>query len=133
MNKHLQVVATYFDLVNSFSVDAEAYAAVLHPGVVQTEYPNGLYKTIQRRSFTEIIENLRIGREMLDNSQFDVQSNQLCADGNVIVEGKWQASTVSEAGSISRGQRLSAQLCLIFEFKDGKIFRQRRYPCFDTL
>jgi hypothetical protein len=31
------------------------------------------------------------------------------------------------------GQRLIAHLCLIFEFKDGLIFRQRRYPCYEIL
>ena len=131
MSEHLQVVTAYFNLVDSFSVDAAAYAAVLHPEVVQTEYPNLLYKDIQQRTFTEIIANLRLGREILHQSRFDIQSTQLCPAGKVIVEGRWQATTITEVGPLARGQQLTAQLCLIFEFKDGKIFRQRRYPCYE--
>lgn len=127
----LDIINTYFALVDSFETDAAAYAAVLHPEVVQTEYPNTIYKTIQQRSFTEIIDNLRIGRELLRDPQFDVSSTQVCADGVVLVEGRWQATVISDVGPLLRGQRVAAQLCLVFEFKDGKIFRQRRYPCYE--
>ncbi|UOQ53988.1 nuclear transport factor 2 family protein [Hymenobacter cellulosivorans] len=133
MNPHLAVITAYFDLVDSFTTDPAAYAEVLHADVIQTEYPNALYKAIQRRSYTEILDNLRIGRELLHDTRFEVLRTQVCADETVIVEGLWQATVLNDVMSLSRGQRLSSQLCLIFEFKDGKIFRQRRYPCYEVL
>ncbi|PJJ52897.1 nuclear transport factor 2 family protein [Hymenobacter chitinivorans] len=132
MNSLLTVVTAYFDLVDSFTTDPAAYAAVLHPDVVQTEYPNALYKTMQRRTFSDIIDNLRIGRELLHDPHFEVQRTQLCADDTLIVEGHWQATVLSDVMDLARGQRLASQLCLVFEFKDGKIFRQRRYPCYEA-
>ncbi|QJX46647.1 nuclear transport factor 2 family protein [Hymenobacter taeanensis] len=131
MNEHLSVLHTYFDLVQVFSIDETAYAAVLHPDVEQLEFPNLLHKTIQRRSFDDIMANLRAGRELLRDPTFEVHSTQHCPDGSIIVEGRWQAITTNDIGQLLRGQRLSAQLCLIFEFQDGKIYRQRRYPCYD--
>ena len=128
----LAVINTYFALVDAFETDAAAYAAVLHPEVVQTEYPNTIYKTLQRRTFPQIIDNLRIARELLRDPQFDVTHTQVCADQVVLVEGLWQATAINDVGPLLRGQRLAAQLCLIFEFKDGKIFRQRRYPCYES-
>ncbi|UOQ73207.1 nuclear transport factor 2 family protein [Hymenobacter cellulosilyticus] len=133
MNPHLALVTAYFDLVDSFTTDPAAYTDILHPDVEQTEYPNAVYKTLQRRSFSEIIDNLRIGRELLYSPKFDVQRTQACPDGTVIVEGLWQATVISDVMGLTRGQRISSQLCLIFEFKDGKIFRQRRYPCYEVL
>jgi ketosteroid isomerase-like protein len=133
MNEHLTVLQTYYDLVQAFSTDASAYAAVLHPEVVQTEYPNFLNKAIQHRSYSDILENLRAGRELLRDPSFEVQSTQVCPDGTVVVEGRWEATTTTDVRGILRGQRLSAQLCLFFEFKDGKIYRQRRYPCYDLV
>ncbi|TGE27719.1 nuclear transport factor 2 family protein [Hymenobacter metallicola] len=131
MKEQLALITTYFSLVDAFETAPTAYAAVLHPDVIQTEFPNLLYKSIQHRSFTEILDNLRIGRELLQDSRFDVSSTQPCADGSVVVEGVWQATVISDVGPFTRGQRLSAQLSLIFEFKDGQIFRQRRYPCYE--
>ncbi|TGD77822.1 nuclear transport factor 2 family protein [Hymenobacter wooponensis] len=133
MSEHLSVLQTYFDLVQTFSTDTNAYATVLHPDIEQIEYPNLLHKTIQRRSFADIIANLRAGRELLRDPSFEVQHTQTCPDGSVIVEGRWQATTTNDIGLLLRGQRLSAQLCLIFEFQDGKIHRQRRYPCYDLV
>jgi ketosteroid isomerase-like protein len=133
MNAHFAVLKTYFDLVQAFSTDTDAYAAVLHPDIEQVEYPNLLHKTIQRRSFSDILANLRAGRELLRDPSFEVQSTYTCPDGTIIVEGRWQATTTNDMGLLLRGQRLSAQLCLIFEFQDGKIFRQRRYPCYDMV
>ena len=131
MSEQLDVINAYFDLVQSFNVDPTAYAAVLHPEVEQIEFPNLLNRTIQRRSFDDILDNLRAGRELLRDPSFEVQHTHVSADGVVLVEGEWQATTVSDVRALTRGQRLSSQLCLIFEFKDGKIYRQRRYPCYE--
>ncbi|AII52109.1 nuclear transport factor 2 family protein [Hymenobacter sp. APR13] len=133
MSNPLAVVNEYFALVDAFETDAAAYAAVLHPEVVQTEYPNGLYKTLQTRSLTDILHNLRLGRELLQEPHFEVSHTRLCDDGSVQVEGQWQATATSDLGPLLRGQRIIAHLCLIFEFKDGLIFRQRRYPCYEIL
>ncbi|TGE12616.1 nuclear transport factor 2 family protein [Hymenobacter elongatus] len=132
MHEHLAVIHTYIQLSEALATDPAAYAAVLHPEVIQTEYPNILYKTLQQRTFSDIIDNLRIGRELLHDPQFAVHSTRVCADGSILIEGRWEATITSEIGPLVRGQRLAAQLCLIFELKDGKIFRQRRYPCFDA-
>ncbi|MBX0291719.1 nuclear transport factor 2 family protein [Hymenobacter sp. HSC-4F20] len=133
MNEQLDTISTYFDLVQAFNTEPAAYAAVLHPEVEQTEYPNLLYKTIQRRSFADILDNLRVGRELLRDPHFEVQRTFTAPDGTVVVEGLWQAVTTSDIGPLLRGQRLQGQLCLIFEFKDGKIYRQRRYPCYELV
>ncbi|MCC2545607.1 hypothetical protein LJY25_04060 [Hymenobacter sp. BT175] len=65
MNQQLAVISAYIDLVDTFDTNPEAYAAVLHPDVEQTEYPSILNATIQRRNFTEILENIRLAREIL--------------------------------------------------------------------
>ncbi|OUJ76107.1 nuclear transport factor 2 family protein [Hymenobacter crusticola] len=132
MNDPLAVLEEYFQLIQNFSVDPAAYATVLHPEVEQVEFPNPLFKTTQHRSFNDIITNVRVGRELLRDPSFEVQHTRVYADGSVQVEGRWQATVTNDKLPAVRGQRLSAQLCLIFEFKDGKIYRQRRYPCFDT-
>lgn len=131
MKAPLDVVNSYIALVQDFSTDTAAYAEVLHPEIEQTEYPNLVYKTIQRRSFSEIIDNIRIGRELLRNQSFDIEHAHTNSNGCVLVEGLWQATAVNDMASMTRGQHVKAHLCLVFEFKDGKIYRQRRYPCYE--
>lgn len=131
MSPQLDLLNTYFRLVDAFETDPAAYANVLHPDVVQTEYPNTINKTIQHRSFSDIIDNLRVGRELLQAPHFEVKSTTVCPDDSIIVEGTWSATITNDVGPLTRGQRLVAKLCLIFELKDGKIYRQRRYPCYE--
>jgi ketosteroid isomerase-like protein len=133
MKESLDVINSYFDLVQSFDTNPATYAAVLHPEIEQIEYPNLINKITQYRSFEDIVNNLRVGRELLRDPSFEVHNTQIYADGSVLVEGVWQATAVSDTGALLRGQRLTSHLCLIFEFKDGKIYRQRRYACFEQL
>ncbi|UOR05082.1 nuclear transport factor 2 family protein [Hymenobacter aerilatus] len=129
----LAVLQQYFDLVQAFSVDAAAYAAVLHPEVEQLEYSNAVNKQPVRRSFEEILTNLRAGRELLVDPTFAVRHTHISPAGTVVVEGRWEATILHDAGPAVRGQRVASELCLVFEFKDGKIYRQRRYPCYEQM
>ncbi|MBC6991922.1 nuclear transport factor 2 family protein [Hymenobacter sp. BT491] len=133
MDKHLDVLNTYYRLVEAFNSDPTAYREVLHPEVEQIEYPNLIHKTIQHRSFDDILDNLRAGRELLRDPEFIVHSTHVVADGTIIVEGRWQGTVTTDIHGWVRGQIMSSELCLVFEFKDGKIFRQRRYPCYNQV
>lgn len=131
MKAPLDVVNSYIALVQEFNTDSDVYAELLHPEIEQIEYPNLVYKTVQHRSFNEILDNIRIGRELLHNQSFDVRYAHTSPDGNVLVEGVWQANAVNDMASMTRGQQIKAHLCLVFEFKEGKIYRQRRYSCYE--
>ena len=133
MNESLTIINKYLDLVQAFSTDGTAYAVVLHPAIEQTEYPNLLNKTIQRRSFNEILDNARIARELLRDPHYEVQNTQISPDGTVILECTWQATAMNDVGALVRNQRISAQVCLFFEFLEGKIYRMRRYSCYDMV
>lgn len=126
----LDVLRAYYDLVRGFSADPAAYAAVLHPEIEQTEYPNLMTRTVQHRTFPEVLDNLRLARELLSDLQFEVEHLEVLPSGIVVVEGRLQAIATRDIGSVLRGQRLLGQLCHVFEFKEGKIFRQRRYHCY---
>lgn len=55
------------------------------------------------------------------------------ADGGIVMKEVWQATAISDVGALLRNQRISARLCLIFEFDEGKIHRMRRYACYDLV
>jgi ketosteroid isomerase-like protein len=133
MNEHLAVVKAYLALSEALETDPAAYAAVFHPEVEQIEYPNLLTKTTQHRSLEAILDNVRAGRELLQAPQFEQTHLQLGADGNVILETAWHAIIMDDFGPMVRGGRLSAHFSMVFTFKDGLIFRQRTYRCYDPL
>jgi ketosteroid isomerase-like protein len=133
MNEHVAVVQAYLALSEALETNLEAYLAVFHPTVVQTEYPNLLTKTTQHRSLEAILDNVRAGRELLRNPRFEHSTLQTGAEGSITLETYWQAECMNDFGPMVRGARISAQMCMIFEFQDGLIVRQRSYRCFEPL
>ena len=132
MSEHLDVITAYFNLAQHLTVNPTAYAAVLHPEVVQIEFPNLLNKVVQHRNFDQILDNLRAGRELLHDTSYELQRFvESKADGSVLMEGRWEATTINDLGPMMRGQRMIAQICSIFEFQEGKIYRHRQYICYD--
>ncbi|MCB2406455.1 nuclear transport factor 2 family protein [Hymenobacter lucidus] len=131
MSEQLQIITTFLSLSESLETGAEAYAQVLHQDVEQIEYPNLLNRTVQRRSFMEILDNIRAGRELLVNPHFEMHRAHSCPDGTIVVEAHWHATLTHDIGPLVRGQQLAAQFCMVFELKDNKIIQQRTYNCFD--
>ncbi|WP_167856422.1 nuclear transport factor 2 family protein [Hymenobacter metallicola] len=131
MPEQLNTVTTFLNLSEALEIDPAAYADVLHAEVEQIEYPNLMNRTLQRRSFDDIIEHIRAGRELMVNPRFEMQKAQVCADNSIIVEGYWHATLATDIGSMVRGQKLSAQFCVLFELRDNKIIQQRTYACYD--
>ncbi|PJJ48318.1 nuclear transport factor 2 family protein [Hymenobacter chitinivorans] len=131
MAEQLQVITNFLSLSESLEIDPASYAEVLHPDVEQVEFPNLLNRSIQRRSFAEILDNIRAGRELLVNPHFELQRAHHCPDGSVVVEAYWRATLTSDIGPLVRGQQLAAQFCMVFELVENKIIKQRTYNCFD--
>ena len=131
MPESLHTIHTFLSLSESLETDPAAYAQVLHPDVEQVEFPNLLNKVIQRRTFAEILDNIRAGRELLINPHFELQQAHSCPDGSIVVEAHWHATITSDIGPLVRGQQLAAQFCMVFELHEGKIIKQRTYNCFE--
>jgi ketosteroid isomerase-like protein len=131
MPHHFSVVEAYLTLSQALEIDPAAYAPVLHPDVEQTEYPNLLTKTTQVRSFEAILDNVRAGRELLHEPKFTKTTMQAVTPEAVLLETYWHASVMNDFGLLQRGTRISAQMCMVFEFRDGLIFRQRTYRCYE--
>lgn len=131
MPTQLPTIIRFLALSEALETDPAAYAQVLHPEVEQIEYPNLLNKTLQRRTFSEILDNIRAGRELLLDPHFELHHTHTGPDGRIVVEAHWHATLANDIGPLLRGQQLSAEFCMIFELRDGKIIQQRTYNCFE--
>ena len=101
-----------------------------HPEVEQTEFPNTITKNKTIRSLEELIYASEKGKKVLLKEEYEVRSLISVAD-TVILECVWHGTLAIPIGKIPAGGQMTAYFAQIFEFKDGKIFRQRNYDCFD--
>jgi len=70
------------------------------------------------------------GRKLLSSQNYDIQRIYETED-TLIAEVIWTATVAIDAGSFKAGQQMKAYFSCIFEFKDGLIYRQRNYDCFE--
>ncbi len=101
-----------------------------HPDIEQTEFPNALTKALTVRGLNELKEASEKGANVLLSEKYEVQ-NLLSVDDTVILECIWYGELAIPIGSLNKGDHMKAYFAQIFEFKDGKIFRQRNYDCFE--
>jgi hypothetical protein len=130
MEEKLALVYRYFQLLESFSDDPAEFARIFHPEVIQTEYPNQLSSEIRQRSLDIMLESMDTNRIILKSQHFSVL--KVADAGNIlVVEAKWTGEIGVDAGQFRRGQVMKAFICTVIEFRDGKIYRQRNYDCYE--
>ncbi len=126
----IEMVKRYFSLIEQFSSNESEFTSILHPEFRQREFPNQLNKTGQESDLADLLKRAAMGRKMLSNQKFEITNSVEMGD-QVVVESLWSGSMAMDAGPLKAGQELKAQFCIVLEFKEGLLFRQRNYDCFE--
>ncbi len=101
-----------------------------HPDAQQIEYPNALTKQSTARTLQELKEASDKGSQILTKETYDIK-NLIAEDNTVVLECVWRGTLALPIGNIAAGGQMTAYFAQVFEFKEGKIFRQRNYDCFE--
>lgn len=121
-------VQRYLQAVEAF--DEHEVSALLAEGAVFHELPNRLKPSGETRDRAAMLEGLRRGRAVLVGQRYQVL--RIVEDGDhVAVEAIWTGTLAIALGSLSPGDTMRARSAMFFELRDGKVFVQRNYDCFD--
>jgi len=100
--------------------------------IIQIEYPNAFTPKLVTRCFNDLNEGNAKDQLSLKDQEFDVRKTY-SFNNTVIVEAVWSGTLAAPWGSMPSGRHLKAYLSRFFEFREGKIIRQRNYDCFESL
>lgn len=100
-----------------------------HPEVEQIEFPNTLTKTMATRDLHGLLEGLERGMKVLQKERYEVQKTY-SLENTVIAEVIWEGTLAIPIGNKQPGETMVAYFAQFYEFKEGKIYRQRNYDCF---
>jgi ketosteroid isomerase-like protein len=84
---------------------------------------------ITTRNLTSLKEASIKGRQIIDKQSYEI-TNTCHAGNSVILEARWTGILAIPLGNLKAGDKMEAYFAQFFEFKDGKIYRQRNYDCF---
>ena len=101
-----------------------------HPEIEQHEYPNAIVKNTMIRKLDDLKAGSEKGLAIMSKEEFEIRN--LFSVGNVVIlEAVWRGTLAVPVGNIPAGGVMTAYFAQFFQFKDGKIYRQRNYDCFE--
>ena len=98
--------------------------------VVQEEFPNRLSPIGAHRNLDGILEAARKGKRVLRAQKFEILNSIVDGD-RVALEVFWSGYLAQPVDTLPADSEMRAHFSMWLEFKDGKIFRQHNYDCFD--
>lgn len=129
MSEILERTRAYFSALEAGATGA-SLATFYAPDVVQEEFPNRLNPSGARRDLAEILQGAERGQQLMAAQRYDILN--LVAEGErVAVEFRWTGTLAVSVGSLTAGDELRGRCACFLEFRDGRIYRQRNYDCFE--
>ena len=126
----IELVVRYLDMLWSSSSIRTSCAGNRHPDFQHVEYPNLVSKNGQKRDLDGCAKGMAMGRTPLSSQLFEIKG-AIEQGESLHVEAVWTGKMAIYAGHLKKDQQLKAYLSMIFEFKDGLIYRQRNYDCYE--
>lgn len=99
--------------------------------VHQIEYPNLLTKKITEREINALKEASIKGKQVISSQNYEIVRTYSCGN-TVIIEAIWTGQLSIPLGKLQAGDEMKAYFAQFFEFRDGKIIKQRNYDCFEN-
>ncbi len=119
---NLQLVREYLGALARLAPASEM-AAFFTDDAEQVELPNRLNPSGQKSDLPALLERVEKGRALLDSQHYEV-TNVISTGNSAAIEADWK-------GKLRNGSELRAHFAIFFEFRDGRIARQRNYDCFE--
>ena len=121
------IVLSYLRAVESH--DPDEVARWLHPEVEVVEHPNRISPAGKRYDRAALREAGERGKALLASERYAVRS--MIVDGErAAVQIEWSGTLGVAAGPLPAGHVMRAQICSVIELRDGKVWRQEQYDCF---
>jgi ketosteroid isomerase-like protein len=126
------VVDRYLAAVSDLSAEPATLTALIDPDARFVEHPNLVAPSGRRRDAAAALAAREHSRRLLGRHRFDVREHIVSGD-RVVTRATWTGTLAIDAGTLSAGSELSAECCMVFTVRDGRILRQENYDCYGPL
>jgi len=100
------------------------------PDVEQREFPNQLVRAGARRDLATLLEGQQKGQKVLSSERYEIVNS--VEDGQQLaLEVIWTGTLAIPLGGTPIGGTMKAHFGVFLQFRDGRIYRQHNYDCFD--
>jgi hypothetical protein len=97
----------------------------------QIGMPNQLNPRGQESNLEQILQRSLRGQQILKRQLYEIIS-EMAQEERVAVEARWTGILAVSVGTLEAGAEMKASFAMFFQFREGKIAKQRNYDCFDA-
>lgn len=123
-----EIVTAYIRAIEAHDLDE--VARHLHPEVENLEHPNKLLPAGKRHDRAAMRAAGERGKAALASERYEIRGMIIEGD-RAAVQIAWSGTLAIAAGPLPAGHVMRAQICSIIELRDGKVWRQEQYDCFE--
>jgi ketosteroid isomerase-like protein len=128
--KNLDLVRRYLAAVADPAETPATLGRFMHDDMIFDELPNAVVPRGARRDRSAIAAAWAKGAQVITGQRYDVIG--AVAEGDrVAVEIVWTGTLAVPYGERPAGSVMRAHVGAFFELRDGRIFRQRNYDCYE--
>jgi len=128
---HLSFVREYLAAIGR-GASSDAMKRFFDADYQQTEFPNALNPKGQQSDLADALTRAEKGRKLLSGQRYDVRS-AVAQDNIVALEVDWTGTLAVAALGLPAGGEMKAHFAVFLEMRNGKIWRQRNYDCFEPM
>lgn len=122
-------VRRYYDVVADLSSGAEDLQPLLAPDLRITEHPNPISPSGAVRDREATIQGFLAGKNLLREQRFDI--HEVVVDGErAAARLTWRGVVGVDAGPLSAGQELVAEIASFLTVREGQIVDQQTFDCY---
>lgn len=123
-------IRAYLAVLGDLTSPPGSLASLLHEDVEQIEFPNRLVPNGARRNRQQMLDGFARGKSVTRAQHFGITAIYEQGD-TAVAEFDWWAELTVPIGSLAAGERMTGRFVTVVEFRDGLVWRQRNYDCFD--
>lgn len=122
----LELAKAYFSAIEA-RTDLSPYFC---SDVVQREFPNQLVREGALRDLAALQEGQEKGKRVLVSEKYEIVDSVENGD-RLALEVIWTGTLAIPLGSLPAGGTMKAHFGVFLTFREGRIYRQHNYDCFD--
>jgi ketosteroid isomerase-like protein len=123
-----EIVTAYLRAIEAHRPDE--VARYQHPEIENLEHPNKLLPAGKRYDLAAMRAAGERGAALMASQRYEIR--QMIVEGDrAAVQVAWSGTLAVAAGPLPAGHVMRAQICTIIELKDGMVWRQEQYDCFE--
>jgi ketosteroid isomerase-like protein len=115
---------TVLEYLRAIEAHELAHVAELQaPDIEVVEHPNKLNPKGARYDFAALRAAGERGAALMASERYDVRS--------LFVDGDRAVAQIAWTGTLHDGREMRAHICSVIELRDGRVWRQEQYDCFE--